>query len=735
MTANRSTSIWLENQLTLEDRLGVFSQICSAVEHAHKNLVVHRDLKPSNILVTSDGTPKLLDFGIAKLLSDDDGAATNTATRGRVFTPEYASPEQILGKTVTTAADIYSLGVLLFELLTQHRPYDVKGKSYEEIVRSICETAPPKPSDTGQNNYLTEDREQEVPQIQRNRLRGDLDNIVLKSLRKDPSERYGSVRQLDDDISRFLHGLPVLARPQTVKYRFGKYVKRHKVGVFAAALVLVSLIAGASIATWQAVVAKRERAKAEKRFNDIRKLANSFLFEFHDAIRDLPGATPARKLVIGRALPFLDELAQEATDDDSLQNELAESYCNLGEIQGHPSFPNIGDVSGAVESFGKAIRIAGDLVLRDPKNRNYRFSLAKYSAMLGDIYGVASYDTPRAGDNYQTALSLFEQLRIEDPADLNVMKALAALYERVGSIKEKTCDLDAAIRYYKDSLAIAEQLQALEPTNIKRQRDIYIGYYEIGRTLHADGKYREALEQYSKAREMVVNSLAAEPNSADMQRLIGIVDDLSANAHLQLGEIVLATPLSNNALAVREKLFAADPTNIQVYGDLTASLDTAGDLRVKAGDIAGALKLLNRSLEMREAALKQDPTMTLAKRYIAISHNKIATAYRAQNDLSSALAQLDKALTINRELSRDDPTNMELLRELAASLKGTGETMALIAARERNPNKLSEARNLLEESLKIYTDMKANGQFYGADSETMKGLNNFIKEHLQEFSR
>jgi tetratricopeptide (TPR) repeat protein len=275
----------------------------------------------------------------------------------------------------------------------------------------------------------------------------------------------------------------------------------------------------------------------------------------------------------------------------------------------------------------------------------------------------------------------------------------------------------------------------LDPTNVTRQRDIYLGYYEIGRTLYADGKYREALEQYSRGRAMVVNSLAADPHSADMQRMIELFDDQSANAHLQLGEIETAAALSRNSLSIQEKLFATDPTNIQFYGDLTVGLDTAGDLRVKAGDVAGALKLFRRSLEMREAALKQDPTMTLAKRYIAISLNKIATAYRSQKDMSAALAQLDRALTINRELSRDDPTNMELRRELAVSLQGTGETMALIAARERSPEKLSEARKLLEESLKVYTDMKANNQFYGADSEKIKGLNAFIEEHTQEFSR
>ncbi len=736
-----------ERQLSLEERLGIFRQICSAVENAHQNLIIHRDLKPTNIVVTSDGCAKLLDFGIAKVLSDDGFENTNTATRAKVFTPEYASPEQILGKTVTTATDVYSLGVILYELLAEHRPYETKGRSFDEIVKSVCETEPVRPSawisdlgfrisdskETGSNNQRTARGESQTNQqsaiINPKFLKGDLDNIILKALRKEPAERYGSVQQFSDDVLRFLQGLPVLARPQTLNYRFGKYVRRHRAGVLAAVLVLLSLIGGISVATWQAVVARRERAKSEQRFKDVRKLTNSFLFEFHDAIEDLQGATPARKLVIDRALPFLDNLALESADDESLQNELAESYYKLGVIQGHPSFPNIGDVAGAIGSFRKSIRIGEELVKHDTTNPDYRLNLAKYYEMLGDMFGVANYDTPAATENYQTGLRLREEVRKEYPADPRVLNGLMASYERIGSIKAKTGELNAAIKYYQDSLAIAEQFQALEPANIKRQRDIFIGYYEIGKVLQANGQYLEALEQYATGRTLVEKSIAVEPNNADSKRTIALFDDLSANAHLELGNIALATTFSNSGLAVSEQLFAADPTNIQFYGDLTVSLDTAGDLRLKKGDIAGAKKLLNRSLEMREAAFKQDPTMTLAKRYIAISRNKLAAAFRAENDLSEALSQLNKALSINRELCLTDPTNVDLRRELAVTLKGNGETLALIGAKEQNLGKSREARGLLEESLKIYTDLKTNNRFYGSDEARIAELNALIKNN------
>ncbi len=724
-----------ENQLTLEERLAVFRQVCSAVEHAHKNLVVHRDLKPSNILVTRDGTPKLLDFGIAKLLADDDDAATNTATQSRVFTPEYASPEQILGKTVTTASDVYSLGIILYELLTQQRPYYVKGRSYDEIVKSICETEPPKPSDTSENQHVTEGYKPETPQIQKSRLRGDLDNIVLKALRKDPADRYGSVQQFDEDISRYLHGLPVLAQPQTLGYRFGKYVRRHTAGVLAAALVVISLVSGTSVATWQAIVARNERTRAESRFDDVRKLSNSFLFEFHDAIKDLPGATPARKLVIERALPFLDRLAAESGEDDSLQDELAQSYRKLGEIQGHPDFPNVGDVAGAIKSFRKSIEMGEKLVLRDPVNQNYKLNLSIYYDMLGDMDSLAIYDTPNARANYEAALKLRQQLRIQNADDLIILQSLSVSYERTGSIKAKTGEINAAIEDFRSALEIDLRLQSLRPESRNFQRAVYINYGEIGRALQADGKHREALEQYEKGRTIINNLMAVDPNNADLPRMIGIFDDYSASAHIELGEIDVATELSNNALAVREKLFAADPTNIQVFGDLTVSLDTAGDLLVRAGDASGALKPLRRSLAMREAALKQDPTMMLAKRYIAISHNKIASAFRSQNDLNAALADQRTALNMNRELCASDSTNLELRRELAVSLQGTGEILGLIAMDERNREKWAEARSLLDESLGIYSVMKAANRSLGTDEAKIANLTDLIGKYEQSFGR
>ncbi|HEX8734128.1 MAG TPA: serine/threonine-protein kinase [Pyrinomonadaceae bacterium] len=273
-----------ENSLSLEDRLRLFNKVCDAVAFAHRNLIIHRDLKPSNILVTKDGNVKLLDFGISKLLgAESDGMPPAATTILGAMTPEYAAPEQIKGETVTTAADIYALGVVLYKMLTGSHPFDLNGKTNGELLEIITNSEPVAPSQTRPRNVKERNRERGAPGLTSessaaaassafsvalsfplSRLKGDLDNIILKSLRKEPERRYRTVEQFSEDIRRFLDGLPVVARPSTFTYQASKFYRRNKMPVLAGAVILLSLLSGIAIALWQASEARGQAGIASE---------------------------------------------------------------------------------------------------------------------------------------------------------------------------------------------------------------------------------------------------------------------------------------------------------------------------------------------------------------------------------------------------------------------------------------------------------------------------------------
>lgn len=439
---------------SIEERLRLFQKVCQAVSHAHQNLVVHRDIKPSNILVTSEGEPKLLDFGIAKLLNPDWSLDTNeaTATMFRVMTPEYASPEQIRGLPVNTASDVYSLGVVLYELLTGERPYKIESCAPEEVARVVLTSDPVRPSLVQSTKYKvqsskiknytannegqsTEDEERIINsklQITNLKsLRGDLDNIILKALRKEPSERYNLVQQFSEDISRFLKGLPVLARPQTLNYRFGKYFKRHKIGVAAAALVLISLVGGISIATWQSVVANRERDRANARFEKLRETAKLLMNETRDTLDYLPGTIKLRQSLSEKSVDLLDSFYEDNSTDPDFLKELADAYEKLGKTQ----LWEFRQLNSAQNHIEKAVEIRRKVVTLEPQNTERKAELSKSLSSLTEALYFQRNAQSLSNVREETE-SLLRIIAEREPTNENFSNLAQHLMGFVGTYKE-----------------------------------------------------------------------------------------------------------------------------------------------------------------------------------------------------------------------------------------------------------------------------------------------------------
>jgi predicted Ser/Thr protein kinase len=335
-----------QHKLNLSSRLRLFQKLCDAVQFAHQNLVVHRDLKPANVLVTSDGEPKLLDFGIAKLT---DPASDATKTVEWALTLDYSSPEQVRGGPITTAADIYSLGIQLYELITGKRLNCFSGRPLEEAIDCICRRDPAPPSGSSSNVFGE-----------------DLFAIVLKAMRKEPQERYASAKALGEDVERYLTLQPVQARRGNFHYIASKFIRRHRTALAIGAFVMLALFGAGLMVAREARIARQERDLAQRRFNDVQGLAGAVMFDLQDKLAALPGSTQIRQDLGTVAVNYLDALAKDGSTDPDLQSELATAYLRIGQIQGDSSKQNLGNLPAALESYAKAERLARALEARQP---------------------------------------------------------------------------------------------------------------------------------------------------------------------------------------------------------------------------------------------------------------------------------------------------------------------------------------------------------------------------------
>jgi len=726
--------------LSIEDRLRLFRAVCAAVHYAHQNLVVHRDLKPDNILVTADGSPKLLDFGIAKLLSPDAAEAVPvTKASGRTMTLRYASPEQVRGEPVTTASDVYALGVLAYELLTGRWPYALRTTSDFAMQLAICDAEPEQPSadrpinpeESSRLDVRDSDEARRTDprrlETERRRLRGDLDAIVLMAIRKEPARRYGSAQQLSEDIRRYLDGVPVIARKDTVRYRARLFVRRHKAGVAAAALVVLTLIGGIAATTMQARVADRERARAERRFNEVRQLANALVFEIDEAIVTLPGSTSVRQLLVKRGLEHLDSLAAEAADDRSLRRELATAYSRIGVIQWNRYYSNLGDIAGAMDSQRKALDIREALVASGAVEPEIRRDLANSFVQLGDLCigtgdvtsGLDAYrkavalrealraddpgnpairrdlfvayqrmgdssgnpafpnigDTPSAITYYEKMLTLMEGLANEEPTDPNAQHSLSIGFEKLGDMQRVANDREAALGFYQKALAVRDRLVTAHPTNARYLRDLSVSYGKVGDLLSSSGQTREALPQYHHCLRIRESLARVDPKDAQAQLDLAGIQGAIGQAHFSLKDYARAEANYDAALRILEQRSSADPSSGFVQSRLVANLERLVALKMQTGESAAARVYAMRVVDLkRTRARRADATVADLLDY---ARYLLTGAPESLRDPHEALMVAERAVAMSGDRDR------ETLATLALAYHLTGSHAQAVAAAEK----------------------------------------------------
>ena len=619
-------------------RLRLFLKVCEAVEHAHRNLVVHRDLKPANILVTASGDPKLLDFGIAKLLNPGlSGALSQTQTGFAALTPDYASPEQIRGEPITTASDVYSLGVILYQLLTDRKPYTVDTATPLAMDRVICLQPPAQPG-----------------------LNDELDQILLMALRKEPERRYAGVQRFAEDIERYLDHRPVSARPDSIRYRAKKFARRNWWQIAASATILLAVAGGSAVAL-------REARIAGQRFEQVRHLAHSFVFDYNDDLAKVEGTTAVREKMVRTALEYLDNLSRSSGRDLELQKELAAAYQKVGDAQGFPTRPNLGHTDRALASYRKAAEIHERVAARDPLHRR---TMGRFYVDFSHLLGYAG-DYPAATRMGESALANLTGIARSQPEDNAVQLELARAWCSLGDFDEETNRNRAALAKFRQCDAIARSAIARE-----RSRQALVtaqGAQErVGTAATSNGNLTEALAAFDQDERLLNELIGREPLSPDFHHYSALLAQFRSMVYFDDNKPNLNDPAqglkySREYLEMERQMVACDPSDASSRLSYAIALFRLS-YPLRQSDPAAAVAAARESVRVFDAMIAEGKASFLVTSRRGRALRRLAEALLAAHHPQEARDVAAQALTVQRKTAARDSKDIQEASLLALVL-------------------------------------------------------------------
>lgn len=632
--------------LNLAARIDLVRTLCGAVHYVHQHLMVHGDLKGGNILVTNDGVVKLLDFGIAKLLNTASDASHSMINQVVALTPAYASPEQIRGESITTASDVYSLGVLLYKLLAGALPFEVPAELFGwEAAGALGDRPPRLPSVAA-----AEGKAAGYQRLAR-QLRGDLDAIVMKALAKEPEDRYGSAEHLAEDLHRHQRGFPVHAHPDGALYRIRKLVVRHKAATVATVLFAVAIVSGVVATAWQAHIASNERARAERHLTEIRKLTNTYLRDVYKAAVNLPGATEVRKLLVENSLKHISALEGEAQDSLEFKRELAWAYQKFGDVQGDYLGANLGDTEGAVQSYRRALRLREQVAEQSPTRDDLSELMSSYLA-LSELLAAQS-KLEEAVPLVEAAHEIGKQLVAMPDATAAEHRMMAAAELALGT-HLSTIDLPRALAALQSAQVTLERLFAEKPEDPAARLDMALIHARIGFAHGRAEQYQSALQEYLKSSEYVEPLVRGYPADAGIMRGAAFAAVNVGEYYNFLNKPDQALEYIQLALGRVEHLLVVDPANEQAALAVAYVLNHLGDSYLLKGQPATALTHLNRALQLVNAAPPAKPTDIAEVRMLpGVTNFRLGKAHAMLNHQQDAASHLESSVTHLQPLTGD----------------------------------------------------------------------------------